>query len=246
VAARVNNEVYEDLGDRWYDADDDPIALLRAEARLHEPWIAANLRGALGDGPLRVLDLGCGAGFVANPLAARGLRVTGVDLSGGALDVARRHQTASSVRWLQADARALPLAEGSFDAVVAMDFLEHVAPIEPVIAEVARVLAPDGLFFFHTFNRNVLSWLVVIKGVEWFVRNVPPCLHVYDGFIKPNELTAACASTGLDMQRIHGCVPRLSCALLRLLATGVVPRDLEFRFTRRTATGYSGIAARRR
>jgi 2-polyprenyl-6-hydroxyphenyl methylase/3-demethylubiquinone-9 3-methyltransferase len=145
---------------------------------------------------------------------------------------------------VEADARVLPYGDASFEAVCAMDFLEHVAPIDGVIAEVARVLAPGGLFFFHTFNRNLFAWLVVIKGVEWFVRNVPRDMHVLEAFVKPEELRAACASRGLAVRELLGCVPTLSRAFARMIATGVVPGDFAFHFSRSTRTGYSGVAVR--
>jgi len=238
----VNNDVYLELGDRWYDADDDPVALLRAEARLHAPWIAG---GARARGAKRILDVGCGAGFVANDLARRGFEVVGVDVSPDALAVAARHDSTRTARWIAADARALPFPDASFDAACAMDFLEHVDPIEPFVAEIARVLSPGGAFFFHTFNRTLSSWLVVIKGVELFVRNVPHDLHVLRSFVKPEELDGACQAHRLEVRELHGCAPRVSGAFLRMLATGVVPPDFEFRFTRNTLTGYSGIAERR-
>jgi 2-polyprenyl-6-hydroxyphenyl methylase/3-demethylubiquinone-9 3-methyltransferase len=233
----VNNDVYRALGERWYAADDDPIALLRALARLHVPWIDARLGR-----PCRVLDVGCGGGITSNALAARGHDVVGVDLCPEALVVAARHDRTGRARYVVADALALPFADATFDAACAMDFLEHVADKEGVVREIARVLAPGGLFFFHTFNRNVASWLSVIKSVDWFVRNAPRDLHVLELFVKPTELRAACEAHGLVVREIHGCVPVRSLALLRVATTGIVPPDFAFRFTRRPVTGYSGVA----
>lgn len=241
----VNNAVYSTLGERWYEASDDPVALLRAEARLHNPWILSRLRARAGAGGCDVLDLGCGAGFVANELARAGHRVTGADLSEDALEVARRHDSTGGVRYERADACRLPYGAASFDAVCAMDFLEHVEEPAKVVAEVARVLRPGGWFFFHTFNRNLLSRLVVIHGVEWMVRNVPPNLHVYRLFIPPRELEAHCASCSLSFIELRGSRPVfLSRAFWKMAASGVVPEGFRFRFTRSLAISYCGIAER--
>lgn len=239
----VNNDIYETLGDRWYTAEADPIALLRAQARLHAPWIAETLRACAG-GTSRILDLGCGGGLLANRLAREGFPVTGIDLASASLEVAARYDATRSVCYAQCDARALPFEDASFDAVTAMDVLEHVEGPEHVVAEAARVLRPGGLFFFHTFNRNRLSWLVVIKGVEWFVANTPPSLHVIELFIRPSELQAHCARHGLAVVELFGERPVLSRSFFRMLATGRVPADLAFRFTRSTWLGYTGFARR--
>jgi 2-polyprenyl-6-hydroxyphenyl methylase/3-demethylubiquinone-9 3-methyltransferase len=241
----VNNAVYDELGERWYDADDDPVALLRAESASRTPWIVSEIETRLSRMPVRVLDMGCGGGFLSNALALAGHEVTGVDSSTSSLDVAARHDGTRRVRYTLCDARRLPFEGGSFDVVCAMDFLEHVDEPRGVIAEAARVLAPGGLFFFHTFNRSLLAWLVVIKGVEWFVKNTPKDLHVLRLFLKPDEVCAMCAAHDLSVQTLRGLEPVLfSRAFLRLLGTRTVPRDFEFRFTRSTRIAYTGVAAK--
>lgn len=239
---RVNNAIYDQLGERWYTAEDDPIALLRAESRLLAPWVARTVRAEFGTEPRRVLDLGCGAGFLANHLAELGHEVTGLDASAEALLVAAEHDPQRTVRYVQGDALELPFATGSFDVVCAMDFLEHVEPRGRVIAEAARMLAPGGMFFFHTFNRNFLAYLVIIKGVEWFVRNVPPELHVLRLFSKPAEIRRECAEHGLEMVELRGVRPRLGWPFWRMLLTGRVRSDFEFTFTRGTPLGFCGRA----
>jgi 2-polyprenyl-6-hydroxyphenyl methylase/3-demethylubiquinone-9 3-methyltransferase len=244
AARSVNNDVYLALGDRWYDAADDPVALLRAQASLHVPWVSAQLERAFPSGSCRVLDVGCGGGFIANGLALHGHEVVGVDVAESALEVAARHDGTRSVRYVRGSAESLPFSDGSFDAACAMDFFEHVDALDPVLAEIARVLVPGGRLFFHTFNRNILSFLVVIKGVEWFVRNVPRDMHLLRSFVKPGELRAACAARGMVVSDLFGCEPRLSWAFARMLATGIVPPDFSFQFTRRTWTGYTGVAVK--
>jgi 2-polyprenyl-6-hydroxyphenyl methylase/3-demethylubiquinone-9 3-methyltransferase len=239
-ATQVNNEVYGGLGARWYEASDDPIALLRAEAALRNPWIAGELERAFGPGPHDVLDVGCGAGFLANDLAARGHRVVGVDLSSESLEVARAHDRTGTVAYRLGDAAARDLPASSFDCVCALDLLEHVEAPEDVVAGAARVLRPGGLFFFHTFDRTFLSWLVVIKGVEWFVKNTPPRMHVLRYFIRPGELLAMCRRHGLECADLRGVRPRIDRAFFEMLRTRSVPREFRFVFCRSLRTGYSG------
>lgn len=241
LARPVNNALYDTLGRRWYTAHDDPVALLRAESRLRNPWVVERLMSRFGPGA-SVLDVGCGAGFLSNHLARAGFRVDGLDASAESLAVAAEYDETRSVRYRLGDALALPYASASFDAVCAMDFLEHVEDPARVVSEAARVLRPGGLFFFHTFNRNLVAWLVVIKGVEWFVKNTPPDMHVLRLFIKPGELTAMARAVGLEPIELHGSAPVVSRAFFRMLWTRAVPPDFAFRFTRSTRLAYTGIA----
>jgi 2-polyprenyl-6-hydroxyphenyl methylase/3-demethylubiquinone-9 3-methyltransferase len=192
-----------------------------------------------------VLDVGCGAGFLSNHLAARGFEVVGIDASQSSIDVAARQDATRTARYVLGDALRLPFDDQSFDAVCAMDFLEHVDQPGQVIAEASRVLKPGGTFFFHTFNRNPLAWLVIIKGVEWFVRNTPKDMHVLRLFIKPSELRALCAQHGMQISALHGSEPVVfSRAFWRMLLTGVVPDDFRFRFSNSTLLAYTGYAQR--
>ncbi len=241
----VNNQLYDELGNRWYTADDDPVALLRAEARFRNPWVSACLRERHGVGA-RVLDIGCGAGFLSNALARDGFDTTGLDASAASLAVARKHDDTKAVRYDSGNALVLPYPSDSFDAVCAMDFLEHVEDPSAVIAESSRVLRPGGTFFFHTFNRNWLAWLVVIKGVEWVVSNTPRNLHVLRLFVKPKELRAICAASGLSVVDLRGVGPRVcSKAFWSMLTTGTVSPDFCFEFKSSTLVGYTGYAERR-
>jgi 2-polyprenyl-6-hydroxyphenyl methylase/3-demethylubiquinone-9 3-methyltransferase len=246
IVRAVNNDIYETLGERWYTANDDPVALLRAESRLRNPWLAARLRERRGDGA-SVLDVGCGAGFLSNHLAREGFEVSGIDASPESIAVATRHDESRSVRYQIGDALALPYADASFDAVCAMDFLEHVEDPGTVIRECSRILRPGGVFFFHTFNRNPLAWLVVIKGVEWFVKNTPRDMHVLRLFIRPDELRSMCREHQLDVAELTGSKPVIFAASFwRMLGTGVVPPNFRFEFSPSTLLAYTGYAERRR
>ena len=240
----VNNDIYNTLGQRWYEADDDPVALLRAESKLHGPWIIDRLKcEGLGALTTKILDVGCGAGFKSNYLAEQGFDVTGIDLSSDSLAVARKYDKTGKVKYLEANAEHLPFADGSFDCVVAMDFLEHVEDPAAIIKEISRVLRPGGLFFFHTFNRNWFAGIVIIKLVEWFVANTPKHLHVLRLFVKPEEVAAGCSAAGLTVKEMQGVRPNLlNPKLLWTLVTGEVPRNFSFSFVRSTMVAYSGYS----
>ena len=241
----INNEVYDSLGKRWYTAEDDPVALLRAEVKLKNPWVIERIKAAFNTKSISLLDIGCGAGFLTNALALRGYVVTGIDLSRESLAVARQFDNTNSVNYDYGNAYELPYNDSHFDAVCCMDFLEHVEKPDRVIAEASRVLRSGGLFFFHTFNRNLLSWLFAIKGLEWFVRNTPPNMHVYELFLKPEELNAMCSKHGLVVQEIIGIRPSINCAFWQLLISGCVPPEFKFGFTPSLAIGYLGFAQKK-
>lgn len=243
LAAGINNTIYDELGERWYTATDDPVALLRAESRLRTSWVLSELREHFGERTLTVLDVACGGGFLANPLASAGHKVTGIDLSQDSLDVAQRHDLTHSATYLSMDARALAFPDGHFDVVCMMDFLEHLSDRDMVIREASRVLKPGGGFFFHTFNRTPISGLIAIKGVEWFVKNTPKNMHVYDLFLTPSELRALCALHQLDIEVIRGVRPKVfTVAFLKMLFTGRVSDAFKFEFTRSQKIGYCGRA----
>ncbi len=237
-SARINNAFYEDLGESWYDCSTHPIALLRAENSVRNPWIL----NAIPKIPCDILDIGCGAGFLTNTLAHAGHRVTGIDQSGSSLAIATKKDLSQSVRYLQSDAFALPFPDQSFDVVCAMDFLEHIEHPALIVKEAARLLKPGGQFFFHTFNRNWLSYLLVIKGVDWCIPNAPTNMHLYSMFIKPQELKTWCEESKLTIKELHGLTPRLaSLNFWKSLFTRKI-EGIEFQFTTSLTTGYLGYA----
>lgn len=239
--SKIDNTFYEQYGERWYTAFDDPIALLRAENKVKVPWILEYL-GKHHKNHQSVLDVGCGGGFLSNDLALAGFKVTGVDLSLESLKVAEVYDRTRSVKYQQADAFHLPYPDQSFDVVTAMDFLEHVDDPARVIKEFSRVLKPGGLFFFHTFNRNFLSWLIIIKLVEWFIKNTPKNMHVIELFIKPRELRDYCQDAGMEIRELTGLRPILSSIDFEMIKTGVVSPHMRFTLTNNTLLSYLGVA----
>jgi 2-polyprenyl-6-hydroxyphenyl methylase/3-demethylubiquinone-9 3-methyltransferase len=239
---QVNNTFYDDLDSLWSFGKDHPIALLIAENKVRNPWIIRTIDKELAHSA-KILDIGCGGGLLTNPLAKHGHNVTGIDVSCGSLSWAKRTDTTETVCYVCCDGASLPFANESFDVVCAMDLLEHVDDPEVIIQQAARLLRPGGLFFFHTFNRTWMSYLLVIKAVELFVKNTPKDMHLYSHFIKPKELKVFCHNANLEIQQLHGLVPDFfSRAFIQGLFTRTVDDTLVFRMTRSVNTGYLGFA----
>ena len=157
-----------------------------------------------------VLDLGCAGGFMAEALAQRGAQVTGIDPAEAAVNAARAHARAGGLRigYDVGVGEALPYGDAAFDAVVCVDVLEHVTDLNMVLAQVARVLRPGGLFLFDTINRNPLARLATITLAEDVLRLLPRGTHDPALFIKPRALQRALQGAGLVPGPITGLGPR--------------------------------------
>lgn len=242
--SKINNEFYNDLGEEWYHSKDDSVALLRAEAKVKNPWVAKMIHQHYPEQELKklkLLDVGCGAGLLTNDLALSGIQVTGIDLSESSLEMAEKYDTSKTVKYIKANAYQLPFEDKSFDVVTSMDFLEHVEEPLKVVNEISRVLKPGGLFIFHTFNRNLLAHLVIIKGMEWLVKDVPRNLHVIELFVKPSEMKKYCLQSGMSEPLFTGIAPKImSLTFLKLLLLRKVDPHFGFQLQKSTVVAYLG------
>jgi 2-polyprenyl-6-hydroxyphenyl methylase/3-demethylubiquinone-9 3-methyltransferase len=246
TAARINNAFYDELGERWYEDDAHPVALLRAETRERLAYAETVLERTLGPGPARILDLGCGGGLMAIPLAGGRRAVKGVDLSEGSLAVARsRAPVGLNVEFERGDIYRLDEPSGAYDAVLMMDVLEHLERPGAALKEAARVLRPEGVLIFHTFNRTWCSYLLAVKAIELLARDAPRNMHLYRMFIRPAELERMCADAKLQIRETCGIRPRfLSKAFWWTLLRRRVHADFAFTRARSVLVGYLGYAVK--
>ena len=154
-----------------------------------------------------VLDVGCGGGILAEAMARRGARVTGIDLAEKPLQIARWHAQGQriDVDYVTSSAEDWAVGHGGqYDIVTCMEMLEHVPQPQAVVAACAELVKPGGWVFFSTINRNPLSYLTAIVGVEYVLRILPRGTHQFGRFIKPRELLNMAAVAGLSLADQRG------------------------------------------
>lgn len=194
---------FSDLAHRWWDKESEFRPLHQINP-LRLEWIdnMVPLKG------LRVLDVGCGGGILADAMARKGAEVLGIDLASKALKVAQLHaleaQTAG-VQYREISAEALAVEQpGTFDVVTCMEMLEHVPDPSLVVKACAVLVKPGGHVFFSTINRNAKAFLFAIVGAEYVLNLLPRGTHEYAKLIKPSELAAYCRSANLDLGHTKG------------------------------------------
>ncbi len=155
----------------------------------------------------RLLDVGCGGGILAEAMANRGARVTGIDMGEATLAIARMHRQESGVDIDYRHCTAEQLAEKeaeSYDIVCCLEMLEHVPDPAAVIAACADLAVPGGHLYFSTINRNPKAFALAVVGAEYILQLLPAGTHEYAKFIKPSELDSWMRDAGLLLQGMTG------------------------------------------
>lgn len=182
-----------------------PVRLAYIRDRIDAHWhVDARERFALAG--RSAIDVGCGAGLLAEPLARLGAKVTGVDAAPENIAAAKAHAAAQglAISYFAGELAALPSAQ--FDLVTSMEVVEHVTDPAAFIGELAARLAPAGLMILSTPNRTMLSKLLLVEAAER-IGAVPRGTHDWDQFLKPEELTGLLEAAGLEVFDRTGLSP---------------------------------------
>jgi len=184
----------------------DPMGEFKA---LHEinPIRLAYVRDRAGLHGKRTLDVGCGGGLLAEAMATKGARVTGIDMVGPALAAARRHARESglSVDYQQSTAEAWARDHGDvYDVVTCMELVEHIPDPAGLIQALANMARPGGDIFFATVNRTWPARLLVIWLSEYVLGLVRKGTHTYHKFVQPRELARWGQQAGLAVRNLSG------------------------------------------
>lgn len=155
---------------------------------------------------LSALDIGCGAGLQAEPLARMGFAVAGIDAAPENIAAASAHaaRTGLAIDYRASSVEALAATGARFDLVTCLEVVEHVADRDAFFAALAALVAPGGLAILSTPNRTALSWTVLIAGAEILTGQIPRGAHDWQRFMTPPELAEALTHAGLAVGETRG------------------------------------------
>jgi len=216
IYSRINNEVYNEQGDRWWKAD----FSLNLIKTLYNPFRVGYTKKVIaqffstGLEKINVLEVGCGGGILLEEIARLGFNTTGIDPAEQSLNIAISHAKENNlnIKYISASGENIPLQEKSFDVVLCCDVLEHVRDLPKVISEISRVLKDNGIFIYDTFNRTYFSKISTINILQdwkrWAI--MPPNLHVWEMFIKPDEMRSLLQENKMIWKEHRGIKPDVS------------------------------------
>ncbi|MEE2526075.1 bifunctional 2-polyprenyl-6-hydroxyphenol methylase/3-demethylubiquinol 3-O-methyltransferase UbiG [Hyphobacterium sp. HN65] len=206
-------EKFSRIAAEWWDPDSKFKPLHKFNpARLAyiRDAILTHYERAPGETPLtglKLLDIGCGGGLIAEPMARLGASVTAVDAAEANIKTATVH---AEEQGLEIDYRhgtaeqLLEEGDAQFDVVLNLEVVEHVANPDQFLKDCAKLLKPGGIMVVGSINRTSKAFVFAIFGAEWVMRWLPRGTHRFEKLIKPEEVRAALSSEGMSVREAEG------------------------------------------
>ena len=201
------------MAEEWWDPDGkfrplhrlNPVRLEFLRDRIADRF-GRDIRADSPFAGLAVLDVGCGGGLLCEPMARLGARMTGIDAGGENIAIARAHAEGMglSIDYRPAAAGDLAAAGETFDVVLNMEVVEHVADRDAFLGDCARLVRPGGLMVLATLNRTPKAYLLAIVGAEYVLRWLPRGTHEWRRFVRPSEMAASLRRGGMTMTALTG------------------------------------------
>lgn len=235
----VEVEKFSAMASEWWDPDGkfaplhrfNPVRLrfIRDTAARHFGRSTQSLRPFEG---LALLDIGCGGGLLSEPMARLGFSVVGADASEKNIHIARTHAAAGGapVDYRCTSAEALAEAGETFDVVLNMEVVEHVADLKLYLESCARLVRPGGIMFVATLNKTLKAFALAKVGAEYVLGWLPRGTHDWSRFIEPKKLAAMLRQAGLIVRATQGL--------------SFDPLSWDWRLTPDTDVNYIVVAAR--
>lgn len=199
-------EKFSKLAAEWWD-EEGKFAPLHRINPLRIGYIRDQITLKFGQvNAVSLVDIGCGGGLLAEPLARLGATVTGLDASEKNIRTASLHaeQMGVEVNYRCQSVEDLAASGAQFDVVLAMEVVEHVADVEGFINACCSLVKPGGLLFVSTLNKTVKSFLTAIVGAEYVLRWLPRGTHDWSKFLPPSHIAALLRRNGLVLQEMQG------------------------------------------
>ena len=159
----------------------------------------------------RLVDVGCGAGLLSEPMARLGADVIGIDPSPKAIAAAQAHAAAGglAIDYRATTVEAVAAAGLTFDLTLALEVVEHTSDPDAFICELADITRPGGLLVMSTLNRTLRSYLLAILGAESVLRWLPRGTHDWRRFVPPAMLARLLRRRGFRVIDTTGIAYRL-------------------------------------
>lgn len=198
------------IGESWWD-ETGPMKPLHRMGPVRLSYIRDRICAALNKKSLKgvsILDIGCGGGLIAEPLTRQGAKVTGIDASEENISVAQAHAKSSDldVDYQAVLAEDLAARKKKYDAVIALEIVEHVADVDLFVKSCADLTKPDGVVILSTLNRTAKSYLFGIVAAEYVLRWLERGTHDWNKFLKPSELVRHAENHGLKAVNLTGMI----------------------------------------
>ena len=202
---------FSKIADEWWDPDG-KFKPLHAFNPIRIKYIKDNIikhfkieKKILPLSKIKILDIGCGGGLIAEPMTRLGANVTGIDASEENIKVAKAHlqKNKLKINYKCASPENFIYKE-KFDVILNLEIIEHVEDIELFIKKSSRLLKKGGLMYIATINKTLKSYLFAIIGAEYVLRWLPIGTHDWEKFVEPSKLILLGEKNLLKLNKIDG------------------------------------------